>query len=106
MQALFGGSILIGMKRLLRSEDHIPRDTILQLANIARPIALLEKLQRFSRHRRSIVFEPAIELNAKIVNQVRNIVAAIAQGRKGDGDHIDAVKKVRAKTASFDLLPQ
>ena len=43
---------------------------------------------------------------AQIFDEVRNIVAAIAQRRKRDADHVDAIEKIGAKSAGLDFLLQ
>ncbi len=48
----------------------------------------------------------AIELLAQIFNEVRNIIAAVAQRRERDADHVDAVKKIGAESARLDFLLQ
>ena len=52
----------------------------------------------------SVALEAAIELFAEIFDEIRNIVAAIAQRRQRDGDHVDAIEEVGAKTAAGDFL--
>ena len=103
---LFRGRIAVAMKSFLRAEDHVARHAILELADVPRPLALLQQLQRFARDRRSFALETAVEKLPEIVHQVRNVVAAVAQGRQRDGDHVDAVKKISAKAATRDFLMQ
>ena len=43
---------------------------------------------------------------AEIFDEVGNVVAAVAQRRQRDGDHVDAVEKIGAKTAAGDFLMQ
>src|SRR5580704_6691362 len=94
------------MEGLFRAQDHVTRHAILELANIARPIALLQQLERFARYWRSVALKPAIKLFAEIFNEIGNVVPAVAEGRQRDGDHVDAIKKIGAKSATGDFLLQ
>src|SRR5580693_4216654 len=94
------------MEGLFRAQDHVARHAVFQLANIARPVALLQQLERFARYWRGVALKTAIKLFAQICNEIGNVVPAVAEGRQRDGDHIDAIKKIGAKSATRDFLLQ
>src|ERR1700741_649022 len=103
---LVGEAIPIGMEGLFRAQDHVTRHAVFQLANIARPIALLQQLERFARYGRGVALKTAIKLFEEIFDEIGNVVPALAERRQRDGDHIDAIKKIGAKSATRDFLLQ
>src|ERR1700751_5622498 len=94
------------MKRFFGAENHVTRETVLQLADIAGPAALLQELQHFPPHRARVTLVAAVELLPQILDEIWNIVATIAQWRKRDTDHVDAIEKVGPEPARFDFAPQ
>ena len=67
---------------------------------------LLQKIHRLGGERRSLALEPAIAHLEEILGKIRNILAAVAQRRKGYGDYVDPIEKIGAEAAGFDFAPE
>ena len=79
-------------------------DAILQLAHVARPVAVQQDLQRLGRDAQPALVA-CVELFQEVLDQQRNVFAPLAQRRQGDRDHVDAVIEVLAEcTARHRLL--
>src|ERR1700745_344039 len=94
------------MKCFFGAENHVTRETGLQLADVAGPGALLQELQHFARHRARVTLIAVVELLPQILDEIWNIVTTLAQWRKRDTDHVDAIEKVGPEPARFDFAPQ
>ena len=69
------------MECFLRAEDHVTGHAIFEFADIPRPFALLQQLQCFAGDGRGVALETAVEELPEIVNEIRNVVAAIARAK-------------------------
>ena len=104
------------MKRLFRAENHVT--AAMQFSSsrtLPGQVALLQESATLSRDTGvRVTFVAAIELLTQILDQIRNIVAAIPQRWKRDADHVDAIKKGRRgnrpilyfSAAAFRLVAQ
>ena len=77
-----------------------------QLADVARPLHLTEKLlglgqQLFCLHRE--LLGRRVE---EVLHQQRNILAPLPQSRQMNADHVETVEEVFAKGAGFDQALQ
>ena len=90
----------------LRRQDGQPLDQVLQLAHVARPGVLLQRLQAGIRaaSRRAAV-APVVLVHEEACQQ-RDVAAAFAQGRDGDAHHVEPVPQVFAELALVHHLLQ
>src|SRR5258707_11465945 len=70
---------------------------VFQLANVARPRVSLQHRYRFGGDGRSFNAEVTGVFAEKVLDQHRNVLAAFAQGRELEADHVEAVEEVFAK---------
>jgi hypothetical protein len=86
--------------------DHRPRgegdaalDDVLELTHVARPVIGLEGGQGPARDAADVLLELLGVLAEKVLDEDGNVGLARAQGRDGDGDHVEAVVQVLAEGA-------
>ena len=79
------------------ADDDEPLAQIFQFANIARPVVLHHAFRSFraeATERASILNRV---LSQQVIGQHRNLIAALAQRRQKNGDHVDAIQQVLAE---------
>ena len=78
-------------------------DHVLELAHVARPSYAI---RRSSASRatliRGLLFLRAVDLQ-EVIDQQRDVVAALRERRAGDGDHVQAIEEIFAEATGFDL---
>src|SRR6185437_3377069 len=94
----------LAVESFLGTEDDVPGNRIFQLSNVPRPVSLLQKMHRLLRQRGDVSFKAPIKLISQILDKIRDILTALAQGRKGDRDYVDAIQQIRAKVSIRDFL--
>src|SRR5436190_22037472 len=81
-----------------RREGDGTLDDVLELADVAVPVALLQDLERFGRHLKRLS-RTRRELPDKMLRQTRDVVAAFAKRRNVQRYHRYSIKKVAAECA-------
>src|SRR5271170_6600602 len=69
----------LGADCILAAQNDVARHAVFELADIARPLRLLERLNQFARKRWGGALEARIELREEKLDQPRDIFPAIAQ---------------------------
>src|SRR5262245_37892137 len=85
-------------------EQHGALDRIAKLADIARPLILLEQRRRSWREAADVAFELSIEHVDVIGGQERDIAPPLAEWRQCNRHDLKAVKQVLTKLAVRHLL--
>ena len=88
------------------TQDDRAEDGIFQLTDIARPVKGIQDLHRVIGHAGHFRAFAGIEAVHEMINQGRNIVAALTQGRHVDRIDIEAIEQVFAERALGNLLRQ
>src|SRR5664279_24847 len=101
----FQGKVLLAQLGLLR-HHHGAFDRVFQLADIARPIVLLQFIHRRRRDSGDLLAHFTRKLAREVVHQQRNIFPAFAQRRNLDMKNIQTIEKVGAELALLDQLFQ
>ena len=83
-------------------ENDRPLDEILKLADVARPAPFDERLQGFGGNRFDAPAHALGMAAEEIADKERNVVAALAQWRNGDGENPQAVIEVAAELSCVD----
>ena len=69
-------------------------DGVLEFAHVSRVVMGEQNPQRLRRHPYNLAFAQTIESHNEVVDQERNVLAALAEGRQNDPHHIDSVVQV------------
>ena len=88
------------------AQDHRPLDVVLQLADVARPVVLAQQPHRLGVDPADLA---AVLLGVALqeeLDQRRDVLAALAQGRQVDRDDVEPVVQVLAEPAGVDLVEQ
>ena len=95
---------VLGLHLVVLDHDEQPLDRVLQLADVAAPGVAAEGLDR----RRGEASRPHVVLGAELPREVldegRQVLRALAQGRHADRDHGEPEEEVLAEAALLDLL--
>ena len=88
-----------GLESRATAGDHGALHRVLQLANVARPLVVIEQFHRPGRDRlqRAILF--AGGARRKVARQRCNVVAPLAQRRHAQGHHIQSIIEIFAEGA-------
>ena len=86
-----------------RRMDRHPRDRILQLAHIARPVVPRECGERVGRQRR-VRADTRRGVGPEVCREHRNIAGPFAQGRDVDADDVEAEAEIRAEPSGRSFL--
>src|SRR5579862_617078 len=89
----------------LRQDDGA-LDEVLQLSHIARPLPLCQSLHDLGRNRGNGLLHSPGMFRHKIINEQRNVAAALMQRRKPDRKNIQAIVEIAAELTLFDHLRQ
>ena len=91
---------------LRRLERDGPLDQVLQLADVPRPGVRLEEPHRLGRD--LLLRHPLLagHLPEKVPDEVRDVLAALAERRDRKGDDVDPVEEVLAEGPFLHLLPE
>ena len=88
------------------AQDHRPLDVVLQLADVARPVVVAEQPHRLGvdpPHLAAVLLGVALQ---EELDQRRDVLAALAQGRQVDRHDVEPVVQVLAEPAGLDLVEQ
>src|SRR6185436_16254932 len=85
--------------------DHETFDDVLELAHVAWPRVLGERLHRLGRYARDPCTASS-ELREELVREYGDVLAAIAQRRHDDVDHVPAIEEILAERPLLDHLAQ
>ena len=89
----------------MREHDHALYE-IAQLAHIAGPSVLDQQRQRVGGDAVKLAIVPCRKLGHEAPHEQRDVVAALAQRRQINTEHVQPIEQVRAKAALFDMLAQ
>ncbi len=89
--------------RRARRQDHRPLDRVLQLANVAGPVVLLQPGQHAVVDPVDAPAGPMRVLLNEVLDQRRNVVAPLAQRRDLDRDHVEAIEQILLELAVGDI---
>ena len=95
---------VVDVDDLGRRHDDQPLDGVLQLADVALPARALQVLERRRREALRPPVVVAAEQVGEVLDQRRDVLAAIAQRRHADRDHAEAEVEILAERALLDLL--
>src|SRR5438445_474305 len=87
-------------------EQDEPLDQVLQLAHVAGPHIAAQLALRVGREPPDPLVEGRVVLGEEVAGEGQDVVAALAQGKKGHGDHVEPVEEVLAEAALLDELLQ
>ena len=91
---------------VVRHHDHQPLDHVTQLAHVAAPRRILQRLQRGLREFLRMLVVLNGEERGEVLGQRWNVLATLAQRRRADWNDVEAVKQIFSKTTVADLLGQ
>ena len=94
------------LQRRAGGEDDRALDDVLQLADVARPGVANQGLHDRGRDGLDPPAHPPGELLGEMADQPRDVVAALAQRRQHEREHVQAVVEVAAEAAVGDHLRQ
>ena len=87
-------------------QHHRPLHVVLQLADVARPVVVAQKLHGLGLDMGHVAEVLLVVDAEEEAHQLRNVLAALAQGGQIDRHHVEAVVEVLAETGGLDLLEQ
>lgn len=100
------GGQVAGFDQAAADEDKGVLDDILQFPDVARIVVLHEDLEGGFGAAGDILVLAAIELGDEVLDQERDILAAVAEGGDLDIDDVDAVVEVFAKCTGLDEVAE
>src|SRR5258708_20954605 len=89
----------------LGEEDGALED-VLQLADVAGPRVGGQRGQRVVLDGPDVLLQPRVVLLPEVLDEERNVLAPLAQGRQEDRHHVEPVEEVLAEPAGGDLAGQ
>src|SRR5579863_2397040 len=105
-RALWLEDEVLFMQLWLRSYNHSALHRVLQFANVAQPRLLLQLVHRCRRNPRDAFVHGLRELANEVIDQRRDVLAAVAQRRQFDAKDVEPVKKVRTELTFLDQFLQ
>ena len=87
----------------LVAQDHVALDQVLEFADVARPVMLLQRRHQVSRKGAGAAVVFAVVVLQEIGDQVRNVAFALAQRRHLQIDDVDAIEQVLTESSAFDF---
>ena len=87
----------------LVAQDHVALDQVLQFANVARPVILLQRGHQVCGKGAGAAVVFAVVVLEEIGDQVRNVARALAQRRHLQIHDVDAIEQILAESAAFDF---
>src|SRR5688572_21955277 len=97
---------IVGLEPLTFYEQHGPLDRIPQLSDVARPLILLEQLERLGRQPAEALPELPVVAIDEVRREQRHVAPPLTQRRQGDGHHLQAVEEIFAELSSLDIVLQ
>src|SRR6266568_5345013 len=94
----------ISFQSVLGPKDDAARHTVLQFADVSRPVAPLKHLHESLRKHRRRPLESDSGNSENVVRELRNVAPAVAPRRQFNVDHIDAVEQIATELPLFDFL--
>src|SRR5262245_37389180 len=82
---------------LARGEDHGALDAVLELSQIAGPRIALHQVEGLRREPLDLLVHLGFRLAKKVVGENGNVLRALSQRRKDDGEGVEAVEEILAK---------
>ncbi len=84
-------------------EDDRALDHVLELAHVAGPGVRHELLERLLRHLAHGLAEGRREAREAVIDQQRDVLPPLAQGRHAHAQHVQAVEEILAEAPGFDV---
>ena len=85
-------------------EDEDAFDEVAELADVARPVVLAQRVERVLSHLNVGASVLCAELLEELLDQRGDVLLAVAQRRNEEGDDVEPVEEVFAEVAAGDLL--
>ena len=85
------------------AEDDVALDEVLKFADVSRPMIFLQHGQHFLRKRAGLAVELAVVVFEEVAAQIFDVAAAFAQRGHAYVHDVDAVVKILAEGAGFNL---
>src|SRR5688572_28945930 len=98
------GGEIVGYEALAIVEQHRALAGVFQLADVARPMILIEQFRRLWCQAPNLLPELAVVPVDVIGGQQRDITAPLPQRRQRDGHHLQAIEQVLTELAGLDVL--
>src|SRR4051812_5217582 len=92
-------------RRPVRNQDCLLED-VLQLANVARPVVRLQRLDRCAGKLQHRAAHLLAEVDDERMRERRDVLAALPQRRHGDGEDVEAIPEVFSEAARGHLPGQ
>ena len=86
-------------KDLARAHNHGPLDHVLQLTDVARPVVVLQQLQRFLVDRVEALSRPGGVALHEVLDEGQEVVCPFPERWHVDGKDIEAIEQVLAETS-------
>ena len=104
LQQIGVARLQVGADHVFAAENHVALDQVLEFADVAGPVILLQNVHqlRGDRPRFAVVF--AVVVLEEIVDQVCNVAAPLAQRRHVKVHDINAVEQILAEGAVFNFV--
>ncbi len=93
---------MLRLDELAAGQDDRALDDVAHLADVARPVVLLEDARRGRIERGDRLVVAVVELGEERLHQQRQVVLAQAERRQLDGEHVQPVVQVLAQLAVLD----
>src|SRR5579871_5875904 len=85
-------------------EDKHTLDDVLEFADIAGPVILTQRFQRFFAYLHARPAILAAKLSEELAYQKRNVLLALAQRRYKERNHVEAIEEIFSEVALGDLF--
>jgi hypothetical protein len=97
---------VLGQDRPAASEDHGPRQGVLQLPDVARPASLLDRAECLGREREQAPAVPPLDAPEDMLGQRRDILGPVAERGDHDAGDVQAIVNGLVKPTRGDLPGQ
>src|SRR5678815_1593739 len=95
---------MLQLHEFTRAQDHGTLDNVAQLADIARPVIVLEHFHRRRFHGRHTLVVARVELGDERLDQQRQVFLPLAERRQLDGEDVQPVEEIFAQLAALHGL--